>query len=110
MNDDLETQLAGLRRRPLPAEWKARILADAKTAAPKTRNSIASIFMPPKWLAWGMAAAWLMIGLFNGLTPVPPSRTTFAQSPPVPTINAPSLAQQQRLIASLMNDSSFSQP
>ena len=94
MNDDLEQRLQSLRRRPLPAEWKADILRAAVPPAPSLR--------PPRWLAWGMAAAWCVVGLLHLLTPSLPSTPVVATPSPPTSPNA--WTQQQQLLASLISD------
>lgn len=94
MNDDFEQHLQSLHRRPLPAEWKAIIMRTARPSAPSLR--------PPRWLAWGMAAAWCVVGLLHVLTPSLPS--TPVVTAPAPPINSDAWAQQQQLFASLMSD------
>lgn len=94
MNDDLEQRLQSLRRRPLPAAWKAGILRATSPSLPSLR--------PPRWLAWGMAAAWCVVGLLHVLTPSLPSTPVVAS--PAPPMNSNAWAQQQQLLASLMSD------
>ena len=94
MNDDFEQRLQSLRRRPLPAQWKAEILRTAVPSAPSLR--------PPRWLAWGMAAAWCLVGLLHLLTPSLSNTPVVATPTPPASPNA--WAQQQQLLASLMSD------
>lgn len=92
MKDDLEQRLQSLRRRPLPAEWKADILRAAAPPVP--------ILRPPRWLAWGMAAAWCLVGLLHLLTPTLPSTPVVVM--PTPRMNSNAWEQQQQLLASLI--------
>ena len=94
MNDDLEQRLQSLSRRSLPAQWKADILRAAAPSAPSLR--------PPRWLAWGMAAAWCLVGALHLLTPSLPS--TPAVVTPATPMNPNVWVQQQQLLASLILD------
>ena len=62
MNDDpFEDRLKALHRRDLAAEWKADILA-VPSAKPVS-------FGPPRWLAWSLGAAWMLVLTLHLLTP-----------------------------------------
>ena len=63
MNDDFEAKLQALRPRALPAGWKAEILANAKP--PGLLRSLA----PPRWIAWSLAAMWLVALILEVASP-----------------------------------------
>ena len=101
MNEELETHLQTLRHRPLPAEWRDDILAAAERAALQSQpRSLIRALAPPHWLAWSMAAAWLLIATFHSLTPAAPQ-------PPAAAIASDSSEQvwqhRQALLASLLD-------
>jgi hypothetical protein len=70
---ELESRLARLVPRRLPAAWKADILVAANSRAPQPRQGV--FFGVERW-AWGaIAAAWLVIFALRAATPAlpPPS-------------------------------------
>jgi hypothetical protein len=60
--DDFEHDLQQLALRALPAHWKDEILASARLAPRRS-------FMPPRSLAFALAAAWVVIITLHMLTP-----------------------------------------
>jgi len=111
MNDDLDPFEQRLRRqsvKPLPAEWRAQILAAAEPTPPAPRASwraviqsrLSALLWPyPK--AWaGLAGVWVIILCLNISTgdhsPSPGARTSL---PPDALVQ---LQQQQKLYAELL--------
>jgi len=67
--DAFERELSALKRKALPAEWRAEILAAAEQAKSPTRT--------PRWLVVGWSAAYILffhlainVGMTIGLAPV----------------------------------------
>ncbi len=63
MEDELEKRIRSVRHRPLPAGLKERVLAYAEI----TRRP--SLLRLQRWLAAGLAAAWLVIFVLHFSTP-----------------------------------------
>jgi hypothetical protein len=117
MNDETEQFERRLRRQPLkpvPAGWRAEILAaaklaarrsEAKTVQPSWRSTInrqlSTIFWPhPK--AWaGLAAIWIFIFAMNFSMRDPAPRVVEKTAPPSPEVMV-ELKKQQLLFAELV--------
>jgi hypothetical protein len=112
---DFEKQLERRPLRPVPAEWRAEILAAAKTAAapqlvpaPKrsgggsTLNSQLSAFLRPCPQAWaGLAAIWLVILAVN--FSASDKKPMLAQAAPPPSRDTLRMVQEQRrMLAQLL--------
>jgi len=85
MNDPFEKQLQLFKPRTAPAHWKESILKNAVVNSAKPDSGAwLEIFILPRSLRWGMAAMWLAILLFKGMTYEPPvSEEALAYTPEV---------------------------
>jgi len=118
MNDEtrqFEQRLAHQPVKPVPAEWRAEIMAAAHAAqasrhqSPATRRSLLStincqlstLFWPhPK--AWaGLAAVWIFIFIVNVSMRVPLPKVAEKYAPPSPEVIV-ELKKQQRMFAELV--------
>ena len=97
--------------KPVPAAWRAEILAAARaaqpaagTARPSPASWLASLFWPYPRACAGLAAVWGFIFLLHfSLREAPP---TLAQTAPAPAPSPEAVAelrQQQKLYAELMD-------
>lgn len=102
--DPLESQLRELPLRTLPANWRREILAAAEA---KAQPSPFLVWLPSRWIAMPLAAAWVVIALLRIDTPPPEPLTGPAISP-----QAFAVAQEERrlLIASLGSFSHAEEP
>lgn len=115
MNDELEQFENRLRRqslRPIPAEWRAGILANCRESKVEGRGqdsfllstlvSRLSTILWPHPKAWaGLAAIWVFIFVLNFSTRDKTPALAEKISPPSPEMIA-ELKQQQRLFVELM--------
>ena len=110
--DDLERQLQRQPLRPVPPEWRQKILTAARSAA-RTRPSPNAARSTPWWrellwpspVAWaGAAAAWALILALNSAAS-PDADTLAARravSPPASVIRM-ALAERRLLMASILD-------
>ena len=104
--NEFEKQLAGQRLKPIPPEWRAQILSEAR--AQDTRDVPASEAQPVSWLrelfwprpqAWGaLAAVWIVIAAFRFATPGPAPASGGA----VAKGRVVSVPEQQRELAKIL--------
>lgn len=82
-HESFENELSALRRRELPAEWKAEMLGPAAPAPTLPRA--------PRWLVAGWSVAWAAILLMYFTTPAEPA--------PLPQAGQPALGAASTLWA-----------
>jgi hypothetical protein len=113
--DDFESRLQRQPLRPIPPEWRAKMLATARAAqttghpSPATRhhwlatfNQQLSTLLWPHPKAWaGLAAIWIFIFAVNFSLREASPRTVVRSAPPSPEVMV-ELRKQQKLLAELI--------
>ena len=118
MDSEFENRLHRQSLRPIPAEWRAEILANCRGSKVEGRGQgsflfstlvsrLSTVFWPnPK--AWaGLAAIWVFIFILNFSTRDKTPLVAEKVSPPSPEVLV-ELKQQQRLLAELMGPTAMS--
>jgi len=98
--DDFEAQLQNQPLRGLPAEWRGEILSAAKEAVNEQEPGFWAIlwqelFIAPRKVWAGMAAAWLVALILN-LSSGPEPATQMAKQPMEPSPDAMQIVREQQ--------------
>src|SRR6185295_18307333 len=115
-DDDFEQRLQRQPLRPVPTDWRAEILSQAKDAphAPRltphaflsTLNQQLSTILWPCPKAWaGLAAVWLIILTLSFATGEKSTTVAKRQPPPTPEMLMV-LKEQEKILAELLTDRS----
>ena len=111
--EDLEKQLARRPLRPVPAEWRAGILAAAKTSAraegsprPFPVNAMLTLWrelvLPCRGIWTGVAAAWLVVVALHVSTGAPPKMAAGQMAASGPGVLMV-LREQKQILAQLLD-------
>jgi hypothetical protein len=105
-SDDFEKKLERQPMRAVPAEWRARILREARrigTPQPTPAATWWRELLWPRPLAWaGLAAAWVVIAVFHAATPAAPVVAWQAMAPQEMIRH---FAEQRRELTALLSSS-----